>query len=156
RLTDIRHALVTHIHLDHAGAAGHLAQHGTHIYLHEFGGPHLIDPSRLIDSATRIYGDQMDHLWGRLIPVPEHLVHPVRDGDGLNPDGLRITAIEPPGHARHHHAFALEIDGERIGFAGDAAGIIMPGIPEPPAGTFMVVPTPPPEFDLQAWLTSID
>lgn len=153
---DVRHALVTHIHLDHAGAAGHLARHGTMIHVHEFGAKHLIDPSRLIDSATRIYGDQMDRLWGRIIPVPENQIVPVHDGDVIDVGDLRFTAIETPGHARHHHAFAIELDGQRVCFVGDIAGITVPGIPEPPIGRFIAVPTPPPEFDPQVWKLSID
>lgn len=152
KLADIRHALVTHIHLDHAGAAGHLARHGTRIYVHEFGAKHLIDPSRLIDSATRIYGEQMDRLWGALLPVPQEQVTAVHDGDILEVGGLRVRAIETPGHARHHHAFAID----DICFAGDVAGISVPGVPEPPVGRFISVPTPPPEFDPPAWHASID
>ncbi len=152
-LKDIRHALVTHIHLDHAGAAGHLAQNGTQIYVHEFGAKHLIDPSKLVDSATRIYGKQMDRLWGSIIPVPERQITPVHHDDVIEIDGLRLTAIETPGHARHHHAFAID---EKTCFVGDAAGISVPGVPEPPIGKFLSVPTPPPEFDPPAWHASID
>lgn len=149
---DIRHALVTHIHLDHAGAAGHLARNGTRIWTHEFGAPHLVDPSKLIASATRIYGAQMDRLWGPIEPVPPVLISPVRDGDLVEVCGLRFEAIATPGHAKHHHAFAL---GD-ICFAGDAAGITVPGIAPPPKGKYLAIPTPPPEFDLDAWLASID
>jgi glyoxylase-like metal-dependent hydrolase (beta-lactamase superfamily II) len=154
QLNDIRHALVTHIHLDHAGAAGHLAQHGTQIYVHEFGAKHLIDPSKLIESATRIYGDQMDRLWGRMIAIPAERVTPVHDGDVINVGGLQLRALETPGHARHHHAFSL---GD-ICFTGDIAGITLPTsiVPEPPHGKFVAIPTPPPEFDPHAWITSID
>jgi glyoxylase-like metal-dependent hydrolase (beta-lactamase superfamily II) len=151
-LSQIKHALVTHIHLDHAGAAGHLARNGTRIYVHEFGAKHLIDPSRLIDSATRIYKDQMDRLWGAMVPVPGHLVTPLRDGDVIEACGLRFRAIETPGHAKHHHAFALEVNSERVCFAGDAAGFIAPAV----SSSFLSVPTPPPEFDLEAWLNTID
>ena len=151
-LADIRHAFVTHIHLDHAGAAGHLARHGAQIYVHEFGAKHLIDPTRLIDSATRIYGDQMERLWGNIVPVPQRQLTPVHDGDILELGGMRIEAVETPGHARHHHAYAIE----DVCFAGDVAGISVPGIPEPPQGRFLSVPTPPPEFDPPAWHTSID
>lgn len=152
RLEELQHALVTHIHLDHAGAAGHLARNGTQIYVHEFGAKHLIDPSRLIDSATRIYGRQMDRLWGSIIPVPPDRVTPVHDGDVIDAGGLQITAIETPGHARHHHAFAIE----DICFVGDVGGISVPGVPEPPEGRFISVPTPPPEFDPKAWHASIE
>ncbi len=151
-LADIRHALVTHIHLDHAGAAGHLAANGTRIHVHEFGARHLIDPSRLIHSATRIYGDQMDRLWGHLNPVPESQIHPVRDKDIIDLSGIRLRAIETPGHAKHHHAFALETQYEKICFAGDAGGFNARAVSE----TFVSVPTPPPEFDLEAWLATID
>ena len=150
---DIEHALVTHIHLDHAGAAGHLAQQGTTIHVHEFGAKHLADPTRLIASATRIYGEQMDRLWGRIIPVPSGQLVPVHDGDVIEIGGLRFTAIETPGHARHHHAFELDTADGRVCFAGDIAGITIPGVD--PA-RFLTVPTPPPEFDLDAWRVSID
>lgn len=165
KLPDIRHALVTHIHLDHAGAAGELARHGTQIYVHEFGAKHLIDPSRLIDSATRIYGDQMERLWGRITAVPTPQITPLRDGDVLRLGGLEINVIETPGHARHHHAFAIE----DVCFTGDAAGITVPRGPsrageshdacdgrESQHARFIAVPTPPPEFDLEGWLASID
>lgn len=150
---DIAHALVTHIHLDHAGAAGWLAEHGTTIHVHEFGAKHLIDPNKLINSATRIYGDQMDRLWGKIIPVPEERVRAVRDGETISVGGLTFTAIETPGHARHHHAFALETARGRICFTGDAAAMLVPGIP---TDRYVSIPTPPPEFDLIAWLRSID
>lgn len=150
---DITHALVTHIHLDHAGAAGQLAQcFGVHIHVHEFGAKHLIDPTKLIDSATRIYGDQMERLWGHVRPVPQSQIRPVRDGNVVGIAEVQIRAIETPGHARHHHAFALEIDGEKVCIAGDAAGFNARAVSE----TFMCVPTPPPEFDLEAWLASVD
>lgn len=150
--SDIADALVTHIHLDHAGAAGHLAQAGARIHVHEFGAKHLIDPSKLIDSARRIYADQMERLWGTLTPVPEARVRAIRDNDTVNVAGVRFRAIETPGHARHHHAFALELDGERICFAGDAAGFNARAVSE----SLVSVPTPPPEFDLEAWRASIE
>lgn len=154
KLAAIRHALVTHIHLDHAGAAGHLARNGTRIYVHELGAKHLIDPSKLIESATRIYGTQMDRLWGRLLPVPHDQVTPLRDGQTIDACGLRFAAIQTPGHAKHHHAFALG----KVCFSGDIAGITVPAsvAPRAEAPGFTTVPTPPPEFDLEAWLASID
>lgn len=151
-LADVKHALVTHIHLDHAGAAGHLAANGTHVHVHEFGARHLIDPGKLITSATRIYGDQMDRLWGTLKPVPESQVHPVRDNDIVETSGLRFRAIETPGHAKHHHAFALESQYEKVCFIGDAGGFNARAVSE----SFVSIPTPPPEFELESWLSSID
>jgi len=155
-LQDVHEVLVTHIHLDHAGAAGHLARNGTRIHVHEFGAKHLIDPSKLIDSARRIYKDQMQRLWGDILPVPASLIVPVHDGDVIDVAGLRITAIETPGHARHHHAFAIQVGLERICLAGDIAGITVPGLPGPPRSSFLAIPTPPPEFDPAAWIASVD
>ena len=149
---DIADALVTHIHLDHAGAAGHLAQAGARIHVHEFGAKHLIDPTKLIDSARRIYADQMERLWGTLTAVPEASVQAVRDNDTIDVAGLRFRAIETPGHARHHHAVVLEMDDEKVCFAGDAAGFNARAVSE----SLISVPTPPPEFDLEAWLASIE
>jgi glyoxylase-like metal-dependent hydrolase (beta-lactamase superfamily II) len=143
---DVRHVLVTHIHLDHAGAAGWWAQQGAQVYVHHFGAPHLINPDRLLQSATRIYGDKMDTLWGDFLPSPAERVTTVQDGDVLEMAGLRFTAIETPGHARHHHVFRL---GD-VAFTGDAAGIHLPDMP------LIDVPAPPPEFDMEAWESTID
>lgn len=143
---DIRHVLVTHIHLDHAGAAGWWANQGATVYVHPFGAPHLVDPRKLIASATRIYGDQMDTLWGDILAAPEDKIVPVQDGDILELGGLPFTVVETPGHASHHHAYHLD----DIAFTGDAAGIRLPGSP------WIDVPAPPPEFDLEAWKLTID
>lgn len=143
---DVRHVLVTHIHLDHAGAAGWWAEQGATVYVHPFGARHLIDPHKLIASATRIYGDEMETLWGDILPAPAEHVVAVQDGDVLELCGLSFTAIETPGHARHHHVYHLE----DIAFTGDAAGIKLPGSP------WIDVPAPPPEFDLEAWKITID
>jgi glyoxylase-like metal-dependent hydrolase (beta-lactamase superfamily II) len=152
-LDHIRHALVTHIHLDHAGAAGHLAERGVTIHVHEFGAPHLIDPTKLIASASRIYGHQMDRLWGTIKPAPAARVVPVRDGERLELAGLRLTALATPGHAKHHHAYELVTDRGLVCFTGDAAGMIIPG--DQMLRQFINLPTPPPEFDLAAWLDSV-
>lgn len=147
---DIKHVLVSHIHLDHAGAAWWWAQQGAQIHVHEFGAQHLIDPSALVASATRIYTDRMDTLWGPVQPIAPEKVLPVHDGDVINVCGLKIKAIEAPGHARHHHAFALStIDHGKICFTGDACAMIMP------EGDYLAVPTPPPEFDLELWLETL-
>ena len=143
---DIRHVLVTHIHLDHAGAAGWWAQRGARIYVHPRGAPHLIDPSKLLASATRIYGDQMNTLWGEVVPAPAERVTVVEDGDVIEVEGLRFTVIETPGHASHHHAYRLE----DVVFTGDAAGIRVPGF------DWIDLPAPPPEFDLETWKRTLD
>lgn len=150
RPADVRHALVTHIHFDHAGAAGHLARHGATIYVHEFGARHLVDPSRLVASAARIYGDALERRWGPILPVPADRIAEVHDGDVLRFGDLELRAIETPGHARHHHAYVVERGGERVAFTGDAAATWLPDTP------FISLPTPPPEFDLERWLASLD
>lgn len=143
---DIKHVLVTHIHLDHAGAAGWWAQQGAQIYVHHVGAPHLMDPSRLLRSATRIYGDMMDALWGGFLSAPVERVTPVEDGQSIQVAGLTFEAIDTPGHAFHHHVYRLD----DIAFTGDAAGIRLPG-------TFLVdLPAPPPEFKLELWQATID
>ncbi len=144
RLTSV---LVTHIHLDHAGAAGTLAQrYGAEVYVHENGAGHLIDPSRLLASARRIYGDAMDELWGEMTPLPQHLLRPVRDGETLAILGHRLEVLYTPGHASHHVAYLL--NRTRL-FTGDAAGIRLPG------ATTIRPALPPPEIDLELWARSV-
>ncbi|MCP4201537.1 MAG: MBL fold metallo-hydrolase [bacterium] len=142
---DIRHVLVTHIHLDHAGAAGWWAQRGSQVYVHRRGAPHLIDPSKLLASATRIYGELMDSLWGEVMAAPAERVTVVEDGDVLEIEGLRFSVLETPGHARHHHVYRLE----DIAFTGDAAGIRISG------SDWIDLPAPPPEFELDAWKSTL-
>ncbi|HIP71412.1 MAG TPA: MBL fold metallo-hydrolase [Anaerolineae bacterium] len=143
---DVRHILLTHIHFDHAGAAGWWAQQGAHIYVHHFGAQHLIDPAKLIASAGRIYGDQMGPLWGDILPAPAENVTSLYDGDRIEAGSLTFIAHETPGHARHHHVYQLE----DIAFTGDAAGILLPEFNLPD------IPAPPPEFDLEVWLETVD
>lgn len=143
---DIKHVLLTHIHLDHAGAAGWWARQGAQIYVHHVGVPHLIDPSRLLRSATRIYGDEMDSLWGAFLSAPAERVTAVEDGQAIQVAGLTFTAMDTPGHASHHHVYRLE----DVAFTGDAAGIRIPGI------FFVDLPAPPPEFQLELWQATID
>lgn len=143
---DIQHVLVTHIHLDHAGAAGWWAQQGARVYVHEVGAPHVIDPSRLLMSAKRIYQERMDELWGEILPAPAGQVVPIKDGDVLEIEGLTFTALDTPGHANHHHVFRL---GD-VAFTGDAAGVHMPG------SNFLSLPAPPPEFNREVWQRTID
>lgn len=142
---DVRHVLVTHIHLDHAGAAGWWAQQGAKVHVHHVGAPHLIDPSKLLSSARRIYGDMMDRLWGKIIPAPPERVHSLHEGDRIQAGGLTFLALDTPGHARHHMVYRLG----NVAFTGDLAGIRIPACPH------IQVPTVPPEFDLAAWQASL-
>jgi glyoxylase-like metal-dependent hydrolase (beta-lactamase superfamily II) len=142
-LTDVRHLLLSHIHLDHAGAAGVLVREHPELQVHvsELGAPHLIEPERLERSARRLYGDTFDTLWGELAPVPRENVHDV--GDHV----LGLTCFPTPGHASHHVSY-LDRDGTL--YAGDAAGVrIHPG-------RAVLPPTPPPEFNLEQWVQTIE
>ena len=142
-LRDLHHLLLSHIHLDHAGAAGVLVREhpGLQVHVSEIGAPHLVDPSRLEASARRLYGDEFDRLWGELVPVPEANIHTV--GDTV----LGLECFPTPGHASHHVCY-LYRDGTL--YAGDAAGVrIRPS-------TFVLPPTPPPEVDLEAWERTLD
>jgi glyoxylase-like metal-dependent hydrolase (beta-lactamase superfamily II) len=142
--------LVTHIHLDHAGAAGTLAQRFPEatVVVHPKGAPHLIDPGKLWRSAARIYGDDMDRLWGGIDPLARERIHTLEDGQSVDLGGRTLRAIETPGHARHHHAFLDDLTG--IVFTGDALGVRLPDI-----GSFRPA-TPPPEFDLVQAIASIE
>ena len=142
-LPDVRHLLLSHIHLDHAGAAGVLVREhpGLQVHVSEIGAPHLVDPSRLERSARRLYGDDFDRLWGELAPVPSENVHIVGDHT------LGLATFPSPGHASHHICY---LDPEGTLYAGDAAGVrIRPS-------EFVLPPTPPPEVDLEAWGHTID
>lgn len=146
---DVRQVFLTHIHLDHAGASGHVAEllPNATFYVHEVGYPHLADPSKLVKSATRIYGERMEELWGEPRPVPEDRLVVVGDGDEVEAAGGVLVAHDTPGHAYHHLAY-LEPDSGTL-FAGDVAGIRLPG------QSYVRPPTPPPEIDVEAWVRSI-
>jgi glyoxylase-like metal-dependent hydrolase (beta-lactamase superfamily II) len=143
RLRDVRHLLLSHIHLDHAGAAGVLVRQHPELQVHVsgIGAPHLVDPSRLERSARRLYGDSFDTLWGELAPVPETNLHVV---------GTRVVGLDcfpTPGHASHHVCF---VDADGTLYAGDAAGVrIQPN-------RAVLPPTPPPELDVDTWEETID
>ncbi|HEX7003114.1 MAG TPA: MBL fold metallo-hydrolase [Trueperaceae bacterium] len=146
-LEGLEHLLLTHIHLDHAGAAGELARRsGALVHVHQRGASHLADPSRLMESAGRIYGDAMDELWGEMVPVPSEQLRSHYDGDVLELGGHRIEVLDTPGHASHHAAYLLDDD---TIFTGDAAGVRFP-----PA-TLIRPALPPPEIDLEQWDGSI-
>ncbi|MEQ1751921.1 MAG: MBL fold metallo-hydrolase [Prosthecobacter sp.] len=143
---NVRHVFVTHIHLDHAGAAGWWAQQGAQVYCHEKAARHLIDPSKLIDSARQIYADRMHSLWGEMLPAPEERVTVLADGESVTVGDVTITAWDTPGHARHHHAFVI---GD-VCFTGDVAGMRL-------AGTdYLSVTAAPPQFEPVAYVASVN
>jgi glyoxylase-like metal-dependent hydrolase (beta-lactamase superfamily II) len=141
--------VVTHIHLDHAGAAGTLASRfpDAMVAVHEVGAPHLSDPGKLWSSAARIYGDKMEELWGGIDPIPPGRIHVLFDGDKIDLGGRSLQAIETPGHAYHHHAYLDDASG--MLFAGDALGVRLPEV------RFVRPATPPPEFHLEKAISSI-
>lgn len=142
-LTD---AFLTHIHLDHAGASGWLARQGVRIHLHPNGAPHMLNPEKLITSATRIYGDKMETLWGEFLPVPPEQLNVMEDNAVVEIGGLRIRAINTPGHANHHYAYIV---GD-VCFSGDVGGIRLSGMQH------LRLPTPPPEFHLETWRATVE
>jgi glyoxylase-like metal-dependent hydrolase (beta-lactamase superfamily II) len=148
-VADLRAILLTHIHLDHAGATGTLvrANPALRVYVHEKGAPHLIDPTKLIASATRLWGDDMDRLWGEFRPVPAGNLAVVAGGERISAGGRDLDIAYTPGHASHHVSFFSADSG--IAFVGDTAGIRLK------AGAFIMPPTPPPDIDLEAWRESL-
>jgi glyoxylase-like metal-dependent hydrolase (beta-lactamase superfamily II) len=140
-----RALLLTHIHLDHAGATGSLVRRfpRLRVYVHEVGAPHLIDPRRLLDSARRLYGDDLERLWGDVLPVPAENVVALRGGEEI--EGFRVAHV--PGHASHHVAYLHASSGDA--YVGDVAGVRIP------PGKFTVAPTPPPDIDVEAWEASL-
>lgn len=143
--TDIKAVFLTHIHFDHAGAAWWWAKQGADIFVHPVGRPHLISPERLYSSATRIYGDMMEHLWGDMRPIPDNQVVEVADGQEVSVDGVSLKAHFTLGHASHHIAWQM---GDVV-FAGDVAGVKIQDGP-------VVPPCPPPDINLAEWTKSIE
>lgn len=145
QVSDIQHVLLTHIHFDHAGAAWAFAKEGASIYLHPFGAPHMQNPTKLYQSAKRIYGDEMERLWGEMNDIPEELLitpthlEKIQIGDSI------FTAIHTPGHAKHHIAWQMD----NIIFTGDVAGVKIESGP-------VVPPCPPPDINLEDWNQSLD
>lgn len=142
---DITHVLLTHIHLDHAGAAGWFARQGAEVYVHPVGAPHLLDPSKLIASATRIYGDRMDQLWGEMLPVDQDKLKIPNDAEEIVIGNLRFLPVSTPGHAEHHNAYIFE----DICFSGDVGGVRIPGY------AYLRAPMPPPELHFGRWRESL-
>lgn len=147
---DVTHILATHIHLDHTGGAGSLLRHTpkAQVYVHGLGAPHLLDTSKVVASATRIYGERMQLLWGDIEPIPYDRLHVIDDGNILNIAGRSLNVYYAPGHAVHHVIFFDAQSGEL--WAGDAAGVRLPGV------DYVRPPTPPPDLDLEAWSASMN
>jgi glyoxylase-like metal-dependent hydrolase (beta-lactamase superfamily II) len=147
---DLHAILLSHIHFDHAGATGLLLAENPRltVYVHEIGAVHLIEPSRLVASATRIYGDHMDRLWGKFLPVPAANVRELRGGERLEIGGRRFDVAYTPGHAVHHVSYFDPANG--TAYIGDTGGIRVPFLP------VRLPVAPPPDFNLEQWLDSID
>lgn len=141
---DVRHVFLSHIHFDHAGAAWRFAELGATIYVHPRGAPHLVDPGKLVASATRLYGDDMERLWGKFSAVAPERVQVLEDNATVDFSGFQIRAIATPGHASHHHIYHWD----NTLFGGDVAGVRLGA--GPPAPPFV-----PPELDIEAWCDSL-
>ena len=141
-----RAIVLTHIHLDHAAATGAIVRRwpDIEVYVHERGAPHIVDPTKLLASAERLYGDDMERLWGEIVPVPEANVRALAGGETVL--GMRVAYT--PGHASHHVSYLHEESG--TAFVGDIAAVLIPGT------NLVVPPTPPPDIDVETWLDSIE
>jgi len=144
-MRDLRHILLTHIHLDHAGAAGSIVKAHPHVdvYVHERGAPHLADPSKLLSSASRLYGQDMDRLWGEFLAVPQDRLRVLRGGEKIEVAGRTLDVAYTPGHASHHVSYFDP--SSRIAFVGDTAGI------RRGSGQYVMPAAPPPDVDLELW-----
>lgn len=142
---DVTHVLVSHIHLDHAGAAGFLSRQGAQVFVHPNGAPHMLHPERLLASANRVYGDQMQTLWGDFLPVLEERLTVVRDGEEILAGGLRILSLHTPGHAEHHCCYLFE----DVCFTGDVGGVRISGY------SYLRAPLVPPELHIGKWRDTI-
>jgi len=147
-LRDVRALLLTHIHLDHAGSAGSIVERvpAIQVHVHERGATHMIDPAKLLASATRLYGDQMDTLWGAFMPVPPANIHALQGGERIAAAGTTLRVAYTPGHAKHHVSYLDETAG--VAYVGDTGGIRV-------SGDYLIAPTPPPDIDLASWRESL-
>ena len=149
RWDDVRHILLTHIHLDHAGATGTIVRAHPHVtvFVHERGAPHVADPQKLIDSATRLYGDDMSRLGGEIAPVPQRNLATLAGGEQIDAGGRTFEVAYTPGHASHHVSYLDRSSG--VAFVGDTAGVCIDG-------GYVLPPTPPPDIDVEKWRASLD
>jgi len=149
RLRDVSTILLTHIHLVHAGATGTIVERVPHVkvYVHERGAPHMIDPTKLLASSTRLHGDQMDRLWGAFVAVPAPNMTVLSGGERLEIGGTPVRVAYTPGHAKHHVSFLDEHTG--VAYVGDTGGVRV-------SGEYIIAPTPPPDIDVEAWEQSLD
>ena len=149
RLADVSTILLTHIHLDHAGATGSILRRfpDIDVVVHRRGAPHLIAPEKLVESARRLWGDDMDRLWGEVVPVPEHNLRIVDGEEHVQAGGRRFEVAYTPGHASHHVSYFDP--SSAIAFVGDTAGVCIDG-------GYVLPPTPPPDIDLDLWRASVD
>jgi len=150
RLQDVQYLLLTHIHLDHAGATGAIVRRhpSVTVYVHERGAPHMEDPTRLLDSAGRLYGADMHRLWGDVLPVPAGNLRPLKGGERLSLGPVTLEVAYTPGHAWHHVSYLHE--GTGTAFVGDTGGIRISG------RDYLFPPTPPPDIELDTWYASVD
>src|SRR5262245_49348365 len=150
QVADLHAILLTHIHLDHAGAVGALVKEnaGISVFVHEFGAIHMADPSKLLASAGRLYGGEMDRLYGPMLPVPEENLQPLEGGEEIEVGKRDLKVLYTPGHASHHVTFWDSE--ERTAFVGDVGGICVEG------DKLVVPPTPPPDIDIEVWNQSLD
>jgi glyoxylase-like metal-dependent hydrolase (beta-lactamase superfamily II) len=148
RMRDVRQVLLTHIHLDHGGAAGSLvkAHPNIEVFVHERGAPHLADPTKLLSSASRLYGQDMERLWGEFLPVPSDRLRILSGGERIDVAGRTLEVAYTPGHASHHISFFEP--SSRIAFVGDTAGI------RRGSGKYVMPAAPPPDVDLDLWRAS--
>jgi glyoxylase-like metal-dependent hydrolase (beta-lactamase superfamily II) len=144
-IKDIKKVFLTHIHFDHAGAAWALAELGATIYVHPLGEKHIVDPTKLYNSAKMIYGDKMDYLWGKMEQIAPERIHSTAQGERIALGNTEIIAWHTPGHAVHHIVWQL---GDDL-FAGDVAGCKI-------NGGIVVPPCPPPDIDIEAWIESLN
>jgi glyoxylase-like metal-dependent hydrolase (beta-lactamase superfamily II) len=150
RVADLNAILLTHIHLDHAGATGALVEEnpGLQVYVHERGAAHMIDPAKLLDSAGRLYGQEMQKLFGNFLAVPETNLRILKGGETLAMGSRELRVLYTPGHASHHVTYFDPT--ERVAYVGDTAGISMEGHP------FILPATPPPDIALEIWFASLE